>query len=164
MRRVVGDRTLWQVVRRNNERGHHACCCNCTASRFNMSELLKTRLDQKARTSRGGNRFRKNEANSYSRETQSRKVSYAKTNSEIYCKCDLYAKKLTRVKNSAIAACCTSCIQTSDGESIQKTSAGARLLQFLNEKNPVLISSTQVPTTKIKIVFFQCGKSYRVRL
>jgi len=61
-------------------------------------ELLKTILDQKARTSHGGNRFRKDEANSYARETQSRKVSYAKTHSEIYCKCDLYAKKLTRLK------------------------------------------------------------------
>jgi hypothetical protein len=63
------------------------------------SELLKTRLDHKARTSQGGNQFRKNEANSYSRETHSRKVSYAKTHFEIYSRCDLYAKKLTRVKN-----------------------------------------------------------------
>jgi hypothetical protein len=70
------------------------------------SELLKTRLDHKARTSQGGNQFRKNEANSYSRETHSRKVSYAKTHFEIYSRCDLYAKKLTRVKNT-VKACLT---------------------------------------------------------
>jgi hypothetical protein len=75
----------------------------------------------------------KNEANSYSRETQSRKVSYAKTHSEIYCKCDLYAKKLTRVKLSNPSLLhCTSCIQTSEGESIQKTCTRAHSLQFSN--------------------------------
>ena len=97
----------------------------------------------KARTSHGGNRFRKDEANSYSRETQSRKVSYAETHPEINCKCDLYAKKLTRVKNSATPACSMSCIQTSEGESIRKTMHTCAFISTFKENYDVLICSTR---------------------
>lgn len=103
----------------------------------------------KARTSHGGNRFRKDEANSYSRETQSRKVSYAETHPEINCKCDLYAKKLTRVKNSATPACSMSCIQTSEGESIRKTMHTCAFISTFKENYDVLICSTRYQLQKI---------------
>lgn len=92
------------------------------------SLLLKLDLTRKQvlLDSGGGNLFRKEKEKPKSipgKKTQSWKVSYTKTRPEIYCncKCDLYAKKLVVVKRSATPACCTSCIQSSEGQSIQKT-------------------------------------------
>lgn len=105
--RIVGDGTLRRVVRRNSERGRHTCTCSCNgmASRFIMSEFsaAETRLDQNASTCglylpEGGNLSREEKEKT---KTQPWKVSYAKTRLQIYCKCDLYAKKLTMVKGSA---------------------------------------------------------------
>jgi len=76
----------------------------------------------------GGNLLREDKEKPKSipgKKTQSRKVSYTKTRPEIYCncKCDLYAKKLAMVKRSATPACCTSCIQRPEGQSIQINTA-----------------------------------------
>jgi hypothetical protein len=89
------------------------------ASRFNMSEFsaAETRLDQNASTCglylpEGGNLSREEKEKP---KTQPWKVSYAKTRLQIYCKCDLYAKKRWLKAQQPSTACRTRCIQRPEG-------------------------------------------------